>query len=65
MGAPEPTTLPSRAMADTILADKMARIKETGATVITSANPGCLLQLEAGLRRHNLPGPGAAGLTTA
>jgi glycolate oxidase iron-sulfur subunit len=44
------------AMAGAILADKMARIKETGATVITSANPGCLLQLEAGLRRHKLPG---------
>jgi glycolate oxidase iron-sulfur subunit len=43
-------------MAATILADKMARIKETGATVIASANPGCLLQLEAGLRRHKVPG---------
>ncbi|HVC79526.1 MAG TPA: (Fe-S)-binding protein [Chloroflexota bacterium] len=44
------------AMADAILEEKMARIRETGATIIASANPGCLLQLEAGLRRFGLPG---------
>ncbi|HWE63890.1 MAG TPA: (Fe-S)-binding protein, partial [Chloroflexota bacterium] len=43
-------------MADTILQEKMQRIKESGATVIASANPGCMLQLEAGLRRYDLPG---------
>jgi glycolate oxidase iron-sulfur subunit len=41
-------------MADTILADKMARIRESGASVVTSANPGCLMQLEAGARRHGV-----------
>lgn len=44
------------AMADTILEEKMRRIRETGATVIASANPGCLMQLEAGLRRYRIPG---------
>ncbi len=44
------------AMADAILEEKMARIRETGATVIASANPGCLMQLEAGLRRFAIPG---------
>ncbi|HVA89855.1 MAG TPA: (Fe-S)-binding protein [Chloroflexota bacterium] len=44
------------AMADAILEEKMARIRETGATVIASANPGCLMQLEAGLRRFGIPG---------
>jgi glycolate oxidase iron-sulfur subunit len=43
-------------MADTILEEKMLRIRETGASVIASANPGCLMQLEAGLRRHGIPG---------
>lgn len=43
-------------MADAILAEKMARIRETGATVVASANPGCLMQLEAGMRRHGVPG---------
>jgi glycolate oxidase iron-sulfur subunit len=42
------------AMADVILADKMQRLAETGAEIVTSANPGCLLQLEAGARRHGL-----------
>jgi glycolate oxidase iron-sulfur subunit len=44
------------AMADTILEQKMQHIRETGAAVIASANPGCLMQLEAGLRRHHVPG---------
>jgi len=43
-------------MASSILQEKMARIGETGATIIASANPGCLLQLEAGLRRYQMPG---------
>ncbi len=42
-------------MADAILARKMERIRETGATVVTSANPGCLLQIEAGARKHHVP----------
>ncbi len=43
-------------MADRILADKMACIRESGATIIASANPGCLLQLEVGMRRFGIPG---------
>ena len=34
---------------------KMADIASTGAQVVVSANPGCLLQLEWGVRRHKLP----------
>ena len=37
-----------------LLDDKMAAIKMTGADVIATANPGCMTQLEAGLRRHHM-----------
>jgi glycolate oxidase iron-sulfur subunit len=43
------------AMAATILADKMDRIRETGARVVASANPGCLMQIDAGARRFGVP----------
>jgi len=36
-------------MAERLLANKMRRIEETGAEVILTANPGCLLQLRAGV----------------
>jgi glycolate oxidase iron-sulfur subunit len=39
-----------------LLDDKMAAIKATGANVIATANPGCMTQLEAGLRRHRVSG---------
>jgi glycolate oxidase iron-sulfur subunit len=39
-----------------LLDDKMAAIKTTGARVIATANPGCMTQLEAGLRRHRIKG---------
>lgn len=32
-----------------LLADKVAQLKSTGATVVGVANPGCLLQIRAGL----------------
>lgn len=35
-----------------ILASKMAAAKTTGASVIATANPGCMLQLQAGARVH-------------
>jgi glycolate oxidase iron-sulfur subunit len=35
-----------------LLADKMANAKETGAGVIVTANPGCLIQLRAGVEMH-------------
>jgi glycolate oxidase iron-sulfur subunit len=36
-------------MAERLLAAKMRRIDETGAELILTANPGCLLQLRAGV----------------
>ena len=39
-----------------LLDSKMAEVRATGATVIATANPGCMAQLEAGLRRHDLRG---------
>ena len=38
-------------MAERLLQSKMRRIEETGAEVILTANPGCLLQLRAGAAR--------------
>jgi glycolate oxidase iron-sulfur subunit len=32
----------------------MGYVRDTGATLIATANPGCMSQLEAGLRRHKL-----------
>ena len=39
-----------------VLDDKMREVAATGADTIATANPGCMLQLEAGLRKCNLPG---------
>jgi len=39
-------------MAMALLARKMAAVNRTGATIIATANPGCMLQLEAGVRLH-------------
>jgi hypothetical protein len=38
-----------------ILADKLDNLARTGAQVVASGNPGCLLQIEMGLRARNLP----------
>jgi len=35
-----------------LLARKMESVNATGAAVIATANPGCMLQLEAGVRMH-------------
>ena len=43
------------AMSKQLLDRKMADIAATGAGVVVSANPGCLLQLQWGARRHRLP----------
>ncbi len=40
------------AMAMQILAHKMESVNATGAGIIATANPGCLLQLQAGVRLH-------------
>jgi len=37
-----------------ILDRKMENIKKTGAQVILSGNPGCLVQLRHGVKRHNM-----------
>jgi glycolate oxidase iron-sulfur subunit len=37
-------------MSDRLLKNKMLRIRETRAEVILTANPGCLLQLRAGVK---------------
>ncbi len=39
-----------------ILDDKMADVAATGADVIATANPGCMMQLELGLRRSGARG---------
>ena len=44
------------AMSMKLLDDKMIEVGATGADVVATANPGCMLQLEAGLRRGRLPG---------
>ena len=43
-------------MSRRLLRRKMRDVASTGASVIATANPGCHLQLEAGLRLHGLPG---------
>ncbi len=36
-----------------LLADKMIQAKKTGATIVATANPGCLLQIRAGVQIHD------------
>jgi glycolate oxidase iron-sulfur subunit len=48
--------LAHRQMSLDLLDAKMREIAATGASVIATANPGCMVQLEAGLRRHRLLG---------
>ena len=38
-----------------MLEDKMEEINATGADVVCTANPGCMVQLDAGLRLHSAP----------
>jgi glycolate oxidase iron-sulfur subunit len=46
--------LVQRKMADQLLSSKMDDVAATSATVIATANPGCMMQLEAGLRQRNM-----------
>ena len=39
-------------MSAAILATKMEAVNSTHAEIVATANPGCMLQLEAGVRRH-------------
>jgi glycolate oxidase iron-sulfur subunit len=41
-------------MAEELLARKLKHIRATGASVVATANPGCLLQLLNGARRQNI-----------
>jgi glycolate oxidase iron-sulfur subunit len=48
--------LTQREMSLRLLSDKMKAVAATGASAIVTANPGCMLQLEAGLRLHGMQG---------
>jgi glycolate oxidase iron-sulfur subunit len=41
-------------MAGQVLAAKVANLKNTGAQIVVTTNPGCLLQLQAGVRLNGL-----------
>jgi len=45
-----------REMSSRLLDDKMKAVAATGASTVVTANPGCMLQVEAGLRLHGLQG---------
>jgi glycolate oxidase iron-sulfur subunit len=45
------------AMARRLAERKVANIRATGATCVAAANPGCILQIQAGLRRARLSTP--------
>ena len=45
-----------RGMAQRLLSEKMDDVRATGATTIATANPGCMTQLEAGLRQRGIGG---------
>ncbi len=49
-------SLAQQEMSMNVLDDKMRDVAATEAPVIATANPGCMMQLEAGLRRHGLKG---------
>lgn len=48
--------LVQREMSQRLLAGKMDDIAATGATTIATANPGCMMQIEAGLRQRGIDG---------
>ncbi|HZP26274.1 MAG TPA: heterodisulfide reductase-related iron-sulfur binding cluster [Dehalococcoidia bacterium] len=48
--------LTNREMSLQVLDSKMAEVSETSAQIIATSNPGCILQLEAGLKRQGRRG---------
>jgi glycolate oxidase iron-sulfur subunit len=42
-------------MANDLLQRKLKHIKSTGAEVVATGNPGCLLQIVNGAKREHLP----------
>jgi glycolate oxidase iron-sulfur subunit len=47
--------LTQRDMSTRILDDKLAEVADTGASTVVTANPGCMMQLQAGLTRARIP----------
>ncbi|MFQ5749836.1 MAG: (Fe-S)-binding protein, partial [Planctomycetota bacterium] len=54
-GAGGITFLREPAISEAVLERKLDRIEQAGVDVVASANPGCLLRLQAGLRRRGRP----------
>jgi glycolate oxidase iron-sulfur subunit len=54
-GAGGTYTITQRDMSLRLLDDKMSAIKETGATIVATGNPGCLMQLQYGAKRDGPP----------
>ncbi len=49
-------SLVQREMSQRLLAGKIDDIAATGATTIATANPGCMMQIEAGMRQRGIAG---------
>lgn len=49
-------SLVQREMSSRLLARKMDDVRATGASTIATANPGCVMQLEAGLQQRHIRG---------
>ena len=45
-----------RELSNRLLDGKMEQVAATGADVVATANPGCVIQLETGLRRAGVQG---------
>jgi glycolate oxidase iron-sulfur subunit len=43
-----------REMSRRLLESKMAEVEDVQPNIIVTANPGCMIQLEAGVQRHGL-----------
>ena len=53
-GAAGSYQLVQQEMSDRLLDARLAQIRETGADVVATANPGCMLQLERGVRQRGM-----------
>lgn len=54
-GAGGTYTITEREFSLRVLDSKMQNVLDTGADLLTTANPGCVLQLQHGAKRHDLP----------
>ncbi|MDP6058829.1 MAG: (Fe-S)-binding protein, partial [Pirellulaceae bacterium] len=48
-------TITERDFSSRVLKSKMKNILETGAEIVATANPGCILQLQYGAQRYGVP----------